>query len=140
MKFLQSIHYVAVLAFGLMCQFTLFYASTVQADITDITSLISANNYWECILDDMQGVKNDQAAKAVAAACYSKFPDTSEPVDVSSPLFGAQTRDECFAEFGKEATSFRALKQIRMACHFLYPQVADQDPEKYLQPILDLAE
>lgn len=102
--------------------------------------ILGAENYWECILDDMQSVKNDQAAVAVSMACIEKFPDTSEPTDVSSPLFGAQTRNECFASYGKEATSFRALSQIRMACHFLYPEEADQDPGKYLNPILELAE
>lgn len=102
--------------------------------------LLGSENYWDCILDDMQGVKNDSAAKAVALACVAKFPDTSEPTGVRSPLFGAQTRNECYASYGKEATSFRALKQIRMACHFLYPEESDHSAGDYLDPILDLAE
>ncbi|MEE9412155.1 MAG: hypothetical protein V3V22_03790 [Methylococcales bacterium] len=125
---------LTTLILSLTCQCLILSAPTVNAGI------LGANNYWECILDDMQGVKNDRAAKAVTQSCYAKFSNTSEPVDVSAPLFGAQTRDECFASYGKEATSFSALKQLRMACHFLYPEAADQSAGKYLDPILQLAD
>ncbi len=134
MKSSFSRNTLSALIVCLFSQGLVLFTPTVEAGV------LGAENYWECILDDMQGVKNDQAAKAVSHACVAKFPDTSEPTDVGSPLFGAQTRDECFASYGKEATSFRALKQIRMACHFLYPEEADQNPGKYLDPILQLAE
>jgi hypothetical protein len=122
------------LIISLACQGMMLITPAANAGI------LGAENYWECILDDMQGVKNDGAAKAVTLSCVSKFPDTSEPTDASSPLFGAQTRNECYASYGKEATSFRALKQIRMACHFLYPEESDHSAGDYLDPILDLAE
>ncbi len=134
MKLPHSKNAITTLMLSLTCQCLILSTPTVNAGV------FGANNYWECILDDMQGVKNDSAAKAVTQSCYAKFPDTSEPTDFSAPLFGAQTHDECFAEYGKEATSFRALKQLRMACQFLYPEEADQSAGKYLDPILQLAD
>ena len=134
MKLTDSRNHLSTLILCLASQGMILETPIVEAGI------FPAENYWECVLDDMQGVKNDPAANAVIQACMDEFPDTSEPTDVSSPLFGAQTRTECFASYGKEATSFRALQQIRMACHYLYPEEADQSPGKYLDPILDLAE
>lgn len=134
MKLSLSRNTVTTLILSLTCQCLILSSPAINAGV------LGAKNYWECILDDMQGVKNDGAAKAVNQSCFAKFPDTSEPVEVNSPLFGAQTRNECFVSYGKEATSFRALKQIRMACHFLYPEEADLSAGKYLDPVLQLAE
>ncbi|MEE9346478.1 MAG: hypothetical protein V3U88_12805 [Methylococcales bacterium] len=134
MKLSHSGNTITTLILSLTCQCLLLSAPAVNAGI------LGAENYWECILNNMQGVKNDGAAKAVTQSCFTKFPDTSEPAYVNSPLFGAQTRNECFVSYGKDATSFRALKQIRMACHFLYTDTADQSAGKYLDPILQLAE
>ncbi len=134
MKLSYSRKTLSALLISLTSQMIMLTAPVVEA------GMLGANNYWECILDDMQGVKNDAAANAVSMACLAKFPDTSEPTDVSTPLFGAQTRTECFASYGKEATSFSALQQIRMACHFIYPEEADHSAGDYLDPILDLAE
>lgn len=134
MKLSHSRNTITTLILSLACQCLILGIPTVHAGI------LGANNYWECILDDMQGVKNDRVAKAVTQSCFAKFPDTSEPIAVNAPLFGAQTRNECYVTYGKEATSFRALKQIRMSCHFLYPEAADQSAGKYLDPILQLAD
>jgi hypothetical protein len=40
--------------------------------------LFGPSNYDECVLDRMQGVKSDLAAKVIIGACYSKFPSTKE--------------------------------------------------------------
>jgi hypothetical protein len=135
MKLLQSRNTISTLTISLICQ-----GLVLTTPVVVNAGVLGANNYWECILDEMPGVKNDYAAKAVNQVCVTTFPNTSEPADVSAPLFGAQTRTECFAKNGKDTTSFRAIKQIRMACHFLYPEQADLSPGKYLDPILELAE
>jgi hypothetical protein len=135
MKLLHSRNTIASLIVSLICQ-----GIVLTSPVVVNAGVFGANNYWECILDEMEGVKDDRVARAVNQACIVKFPNTSQPTDVSSPLFGAQTRTECFASYGKDSTSFRALKQIRMACHYLYPEQADLSPGKYLDPVLQLAE
>ncbi|MEE9426140.1 MAG: hypothetical protein V3V18_14360 [Methylococcales bacterium] len=134
MKLSHSRNTITTLILSLTCQCLILSTPSVNAGV------FGANNYWECVLNDMQGVQSDRVAKAVTQSCFAKFPDTAEPIGVNAPLFGAQNRDECYVSYGKEATSFRALKQIRMACHFLYPKTADQSAGKYLDPILQLAD
>ena len=40
--------------------------------------LFGPSNYEECILDSMKGVTSDMAARAVAQACRSKFPQKAK--------------------------------------------------------------
>jgi len=84
-------------------------------------SLFGPSNYWECILDEMPGVKNDPAAIEVVRKCRSEFKNSSD-VKKKFPLFGVTTAGECVLEYGKDVSSPRGAKMVRAACYRLYPR------------------
>ena len=79
------------------------------------------SNFWECILDEMPGVKNDPAAIEVLRKCRNEFPSNAS-VEKKSPIFGVKTAGECVIENGKDVSSNRGAKLIRAACYNLYPR------------------
>jgi len=56
----------------------LAFSSTARAD------LFGPENYDECIIESMEGVKSDVAARAIAQACMSQFPEETKPEAASS--------------------------------------------------------
>ena len=52
--------------------FSVLNASVVQAGI------FGGNNYDECIVESMKGVKSDVAARSIIRSCREKFPDRDE--------------------------------------------------------------
>lgn len=89
--------------------------------ITTSSGVFGPSNYWECILDRMPGVKNDSVAIEVIRKCRKKFPNSLE-VEKKSPLFGVKTAGECVLKYGKDISSPRGVKLVRIACYRLYPK------------------
>lgn len=83
--------------------------------------MFGPSNFWECILDEMPGVKNDTAAIEVQRKCYNKFPNTNE-FEKKSPLFGVKTAGDCVLEYAKDVSSPRGAELIKFACYRLYPR------------------
>ena len=74
--------------------------------------LFGPSNYWECILEEMSGVKNDPAAFEVVRKCRKEFPTTAE-VEKKSPIIGIKTAGECVLKYGKDVSSPHGAKLIR---------------------------
>ncbi|HBT86911.1 MAG TPA: hypothetical protein DEB50_00065 [Desulfobacter sp.] len=84
--------------------------------------MFGPSNFWECILDEMPGVKNDAVANATMMKCRKKFPNTAYPQKKSSSLFGPKTANECIIKYAKDVSSPRGAELIRAACYRLYPR------------------
>lgn len=98
----------------------LYIALIVLAPVNSFAGFFGASNYWECILEEMPGVKNDSAAAEVIEKCREDFPNIAE-VKKKSPLFGVKTAGDCLLEYGKNVASLRGRQQIQAACYKLYP-------------------
>jgi len=89
--------------------------------ISAFAGLFGPSNYWECILEEMPGVKNDIAAIEVIRKCRKEFPTTAK-VKKKSPIIGIKTAGECVLEYAKDVSSPGGAKWIRAACYRLYPR------------------
>ena len=87
--------------------------------ISTFPGVFGASNFWECILDEMPGIKNDPAAIEVKKKCRKKFPNIVE-VKKKSSIFGVKTAGECVLKYGKDISSPRGAKLVRTACYRLY--------------------
>ena len=87
--------------------------------ISTFPGVFGASNFWECILDEMPGVRNDITAIEVRRKCIKKFPNTTE-VKKKSPIFGVKTASECVLKYGKDVSSPKGAKLVRAACYRLY--------------------
>lgn len=83
--------------------------------------IFGSSNYWECILEEMPGVRNDPAVYAVIGKCRKDFPNRSS-VRKKSSIFGGTTARECFLEHGKAVSNPKTVKFLRHACYRLYPK------------------
>lgn len=79
------------------------------------------SNFWECVLEEMPGVKNDETARSVLRKCRKDFPGTYN-VKRKKPVFGVKTNNECMIKYGKDVTSPVGIKAITGACYRLYPR------------------
>ena len=86
------------------------------------SGILGPSNYWECILDEMPGVKNDPAAIEVIKKCRNEFPNSSNDMEKKSPIIGVKTAGECVRDYGKEVSSPMGAKAVQIACYRLYPR------------------
>ena len=82
------------------------------------TQLPWETNYWECILDEMPGVKTKVVAYSVRKKCnqYGK----NYKIKKKSSFFGIKNASECVIEYAKDTPSSIAARDIRNACNRLY--------------------
>jgi hypothetical protein len=80
---------------------------------------LGVSNYWECILKEMPGTKDDRIAAEVMKMCRKQFPKTSV-VEKKSHI-GTKTSGQCAIEYGKDVASPNGVKSIYYACNRLYP-------------------
>ena len=85
------------------------------------SGILGPSNYWECILDEMQAVKNDPAAIEVIIKCRKDFPSSSN-TEKNPSIIGAKTAGECVRKYGKEVSSPMGAKHVQAACYRLYPR------------------
>jgi len=89
----------------------------ITAIIIAIYVLNRPSNFYECILDDMPGVRNNIAAREIMLNCRKEFPDAGIPEDKSS--LGGSARD-CVVKNGKSAVGEIGPNLIRRSCYALY--------------------
>ena len=83
----------------------------------------SDDNYWQCLLDDMQDIKSDTVAQELVAHCQQRYPFyTRIFIKKKCPVFGIKTAKECVLKHGKNINSELAARYIQAACYKLYPE------------------
>jgi len=93
-----------------------------------LAGMFGPSNFWECILDEMPGAKNDAVAVAIIRKCAKKFPSTAPgsesttEIKKKSPLLGPKTCNECIIKYAEDTTSPKGINFIRGACYKLYPK------------------
>ena len=102
----RSVYYLAI-------------ALAVLLPINTFAGVFGPSNYWECILDEMPGVKNDPAAIEVIKKCRNDFSITSE-VEKKLSIFGVKTAGECVLKYGRDISSPQGAKFVQAACYRLY--------------------
>lgn len=82
------------------------------------------NNYARCLIDRLEKVQNDQAARAAMRLCQSDHPGGLESVEqgVGRGIFGFDSGDECTLKRASSTNSRVAALHIRRACERLYDQ------------------
>ena len=83
----------------------------------------SDDNYWQCLLDNMQDIKSDTVAQELVEHCQQRYPYyTRIFIKKKRPLFGIRTASECVLKRGKNINSEVAARYIQAACYKLYPE------------------
>lgn len=88
----------------------------------------SAGNFATCLLDELPGTENDQAAYAVHQVCKDRYPAGLEGVERGSGrgFFGYESGAECTMDKARETRSRAAAFRIRAACNRLYGDVIEE--------------
>lgn len=82
----------------------------------------SADNYWECLLDNMEKVQSDTIAEEVVASCKDRFAFHDRMfVEKKRPWFGPKTASACVLKYGKRVQTELGARYIQSACYKLYP-------------------
>ena len=82
----------------------------------------SPDNYWECILDNMQNVQSDTIAEEVVSSCKENFAFHDRIfVEKKRPWFGPKTASACVLKYGKRVQTEVGARYIQSACYKLYP-------------------
>ena len=103
------------------CSFTAILLIIVATPST-YAGWFSADNYWECILDDMRDIQSDTIAEEVINSCKDAHPFHERIfVEKKYPWFGLKTASECVLKYGKNIKSELAARHIQAACYKLYP-------------------
>lgn len=89
--------------------------------VSTSASVWGPDNFWECILEELPGVKNDAAARELLLLCKKEYPNTYI-VEKKAPVFGISTAGECVIEHAKDVTSRKGAMAIRSACYKIYPK------------------
>lgn len=84
-------------------------------------ALFGPDNYAECLLENLPGIRNDVAVTEVVRKCLSEFPEGFDGVEPRTSIFGQRTWSECTLEYGREISAERGARLVRAACRRLYP-------------------
>lgn len=80
------------------------------------------DNYWECLLENLEGVQTDTVANEAIDLCKEDYPFYERTfIDKKEPWFGVKSADECVIKYGKHVKSEIAVRYIQSACYKLYP-------------------
>lgn len=89
---------------------------------TVFASWFSPDNYWECILDNMQEVQSDTIAQEIVKSCKNNYPFHERLfIEKKKSWFGIKTATQCVLKNGKRIKSELAARHIQAACYKLYP-------------------
>lgn len=104
--------------------------------LTLLSPLAFAGNYATCLLDKLEGVQNDQAARSAIRLCLREHPGGLQSVEQGSgrSFFGYDSGDECALDKGSDTHSNVAGHQARMACYRLYDTPEDVAARRGLRP------
>jgi len=96
--------------------------SLTTTTTTAYAGWFSSNNYWECLLDNMQKVQSDTIAEEVVASCKDKFAFHDRIfIEKKQPWFGPKTASACVLKYGKQVQTEIGARYIQSACYKLYP-------------------
>ena len=87
-----------------------------------------AENFAECLLENLPGVKNQASTNAALGLCRGKFPGAWATVQKGSGRgFFARfdSGNECAIELGREITVSRAAYLVTNSCKLLYDEPYD---------------
>jgi hypothetical protein len=89
-----------------------------------LTGCSRPDNFAECIVEDMQGVQNQQVFGAIYKSCRTKFPKALSEIEKGSGrgLFSYKNREECVVDNAKDTTFPRAAMSVAVACACLYDE------------------
>ena len=104
--------------------------------LTLLSPLAFAGDYATCLLDKLEGVQNDQAARSAIRLCLREYPGGLQSVEQGSGrgFFGYDSGDECALDNASETRSNVAGYQTRIACYRLYDTQADVAARMGLRP------
>lgn len=85
-------------------------------------SLAMANNFAQCLLDELPGVQNNNSAGAAYQVCSARHPERYAGVAQGSGrgFFGFDSGAECALKKARDTRSMDAAGMIRVACNRLY--------------------
>ncbi|WP_211276242.1 hypothetical protein [Halopseudomonas pachastrellae] len=104
--------------------------------ITLLSPLAFAGDYATCLLDKLEGVQNDQAARSAIRLCLREHPGGINSVEKGSGrgIFGYDSGDECALDKASDTQSNVAGYQVRVACYRLYDKPLDLFDEFGIEP------
>lgn len=87
-----------------------------------LTGCSRPSNFAECMLEDMQGVKNAPVFAATYKSCNTRFNNSYKEIQQGSGrgIFSYNNREECVLKNAKNTTFERASSSISIACGCLY--------------------
>lgn len=95
---------------------------SLSININAYAGWFTPDNYWECILDNMQNVQSDTIAEEVVSSCKEKFAFHDRIfVEKKRPWFGPKTASACVLKYGKRVQTEIGARYIQSACYKLYP-------------------
>lgn len=92
-------------------------------------NLLGPYNFWECLIDEMQGVKSDRIANDGYQWCQRNFPEGEATEADGGGLFAPESSEECVLQYGKDINSTQAENYLRNACSRLYPMLPETEGE-----------
>lgn len=110
--------------------------TTTLLFLTLLSPLALADNYATCLLDKLEGVQNDQAARSAIRLCLRAHPGGLKTVEQGSGrgFFSYDSGDECALDKASDTRSNVAGYQTRIACYRLYDTSADVAARMGLKP------
>ena len=109
--------------------FTLFKMKTLSTAFilaiytnSAVAGWFSPDNYWECLLDEMQNVQSDTIAEEVINACKQRHPFHERVfANKKRSWFGPKSASACVLKYGKRIQTELGARYIQSACYKLYP-------------------
>ncbi|WP_447593513.1 hypothetical protein [Aquipseudomonas campi] len=94
----------------------------ITATLLAFSGLAQAGNFATCLLDELPGVQNNNAAGAAYQVCSARYPKRYAGVDQGSGrgFFGYESGAECALKHARDTKSLDAAGMIRVACNRLY--------------------
>lgn len=94
----------------------------VLCPTTSIAGWFSPDNYWECLLKEMQQVQSDTVAEEVVSKCKHDYPIYERVfIEKKRRWFGPKTASMCVLKYGKQVQTEIGARYIQSACYKLYP-------------------
>jgi hypothetical protein len=91
------------------------------------SGLAQAGNFATCLLDELPGVQNNNAAGAAYQVCSAKYPERYAGVAQGSGrgFWGYESGAECALKKARDTRSQDAAGMMRVACNRLYDRPKD---------------
>jgi hypothetical protein len=83
------------------------------------------DSYHECILEDVHGKTDDNAAIQAVIGCRDRFSPLAPEQKLKPFFWEAQNVKECLVKYLEKTSSPFAVSQIQEACLTLYPDTGE---------------